>query len=139
MKSSRKQSSDIFLSATFLIPAMLLYSAKIAEAQGLRGQSDHVFSESAHGYPLVKGSNDKERLENWRRLEKTLTGKSEEEIVAALGPGHRDREGRSIIYQLCRTRRAPGQKRGLGAKILTIELTAGKATSFEIESAHWTN
>lgn len=139
MKSSRKQSSDICLAAAFLILATLLYSAKMAEAQGLRGPSDNVFSDSAHGYPLIKGSNDRERLQNWRRLEKMLTGKSEKEIVAVLGPGHRDREGRTIIYQLCQTRRTPGQKRGLGAKILTIELTDGKATSFEIESAHWTN
>lgn len=139
MRSSRKLwSVFVFVCVPFLL-TMLLYFADRAEAQGLIGHSDTVFSDSAHGYPLVKGANDSERLQNWRRLQKTLTGKSEEEIVAALGPGHRSRDGLSIVYQLCQTRRAPGQKRGLAAKILTIELAGGKATAFEIESAHWTN
>lgn len=126
------------------IVLVLLLSLLDAHAQGLPGQKavpdgDNIYACGAHGYPLVRGDNDAERMHNWRKLEKRLTGLSEKEIVAALGPAHITADGTSITYQLCRTRRAPGQKRGLGAKILTIEMHDGRARSFEIESAHWSN
>ncbi len=137
-------STQKFLALTCSLTLALLFSLSYAHAQGLPGQKaapagDNVYSRGAHGYPLVRGDNDAERMHNWRKLEKRLIGLSEKEIVAALGPAHITADGRSITYQLCQTRRAPGQKRGLGAKILTIEMHEGRARSFEIESAHWSN
>ena len=113
--------------------------ATAAGAQNLLGsKSRQPVIDVSRGYPLVSGASDQERLFIWHKAQKTIIGMTLDRIRKILGPGYLTQKADCLVYQLTQGTGGKGKPRG-AVRILSIELSAGRAVGFHIESAHWVN